>query len=95
MAQAALADPTTLEEVAMVVSRMNKGRSTGTDGIRAELLQYGEEKHLLQLHSLFGRITAGETVPEEWSDTVMVVFTKTRITWKIVVTIGEYLCFLL
>jgi hypothetical protein len=60
-------DTPTLEEVRRAVNKLKNGKSPGSDEIPGELIKYGGEDLLLQIHILIKQIWKDKKMPEEWN----------------------------
>ena len=56
------------KEIAKVIKKMQKGKSSGLDGIPAEFIIEGGEGLAEYLRNIFNRIMREEVVPEEWKE---------------------------
>src|SRR5690242_12945540 len=59
--------PLTLLEVKHAVSKLQKGKAVGIDGIMNEVFKYGGEQVTCHLLSLCQRVFSGEKFPVEWA----------------------------
>ncbi|XP_055633326.1 uncharacterized protein LOC129773707 [Toxorhynchites rutilus septentrionalis] len=68
--------PPTIGEVRNAIKQLKNNKSTGKDGIGAELIKMGPEKLVSYLHRLIVRIWETEQLPQEWKDGVICPFFK-------------------
>jgi len=66
------------EEVQRAVSQMSTCKVPGTDGIRSDVIKYGSKELLRHLSDLFTQIWSGESVPQDFKDTLIVHIYKRK-----------------
>jgi Reverse transcriptase (RNA-dependent DNA polymerase) len=66
----------TLEEVSAALRQLNTGKAPGSDGIVAELLQYGGDHVTRLLHSIFQDVWQTGRAPQSWKDAILVTLFK-------------------
>ena len=76
-------------EVKVAISRMEKGKTTGMDGIPVKVWKcLGEEGRTDLTWDLMPRIYEQGKIPTEWIDSVIYLFIKRIETYRIVVIAG-------
>lgn len=70
--------PPSVDEVTRAVKQMNCNKAAGDDGIPPELLKYGGEYLMKQIHSLILNCWASGTVPQKWKDSKIITLYKKR-----------------
>ena len=73
-----LDDPPTCEEIKKATMQLKVGKSTGIDGIPAEVYQHGGEAVLDKLHDLFTNCWEKGTLPQDLRDAVTVSLYKNK-----------------
>jgi len=68
----------TPEEVQRVVNQMSTSKVSGTDGIRSDVIKYGGKELLRHLYDQFIQIWSGESVPQDFKDTLIVHICKRK-----------------
>ena len=71
-----LDDPPTLKEIKNATMQLKVGKSSGTDGIPAEVYQHGGEAVLDKLQDLFTSCLETGTLPQDLIDAVIVSLYK-------------------
>ena len=61
----------TLEEIGEIIHQMRSNKSSGTDGITAEMIKYGGNELLNAIHVLIIQIWMEEKMPIEWYQTLL------------------------
>ena len=67
-----LDDPSTCEEIKKATTQLKVDKSSGIDGIPAEVYQHGEEAVLDKLQDLFTNCWEKGTLPQDLKDAVIV-----------------------
>jgi hypothetical protein len=83
----------TLEEVSAALRQLNTGKAPGSDGIVAELLQYGGDHVIRLLHSIFQDVWQTGRAPQSWKDAILLRYLRT-VQKNAVTTTGESLYYL-
>ena len=68
----------TLEEVGKCFHALKNNKSPGIDGIPPEVLKYGGDSVLVELHKLIGAIWEMERVPDDWKESIIVSIYKNK-----------------
>ena len=66
----------TTDEVLRVIKKMKNGKSSGLDGIHAELLKNGGEEMVKRITRLCNQVWKMETVPRDWKDGIIIPLPK-------------------
>ena len=71
-------NPPTLDEIKSAIKEVNTGKAPGLDGIPIELLRHGGEKITAEIHKLILGVWAGNPVPKDWVDAILVSLFKEK-----------------
>ena len=74
--------PVEVEEVAEAIKTLKRGKSTGVDGVTAELLKDGGEVFTGMLHKFVAAVFEGEDPPRAWRQVTIVPIPKKSETTK-------------
>ena len=80
--------PLLKDEVHKAINKLMKHKSPGSDGIVGEIIQAGGDAFEEELFSIMKSIWEEETIPEEWTKSIIVTIPK-RVTCESVATIGQ------
>ena len=69
-------------EVELTIKKLKPNKSPGTDGIYSEILQAGGVRPTKQIHRPCCKIWEIETIPEEWSKSIIVILPKKAVLGK-------------
>lgn len=76
------------EEVMKVIQQMKNNRAPGDDGINIEIIKTGRDIIAQKIHEL--KVWEKRTIPEEWSEAIIIPIDKKTTTNKIATYIGEF-----
>ncbi len=65
-----------VEEVQKVIQRLKNGKAPGEDGIPPEILKCCPEVAVPWLHQVLQEVWESETMPDDWSEAVIIPFFK-------------------
>ena len=64
-------DPPDRDEVTIAIKRLKSNKACGYDGLPAELFKAGGEELINSMHSLLCQIWSNESMPSDWSLSVL------------------------